>query len=160
MSNILFVITVIAAGIFIYACSNAGAGSKELAMANMQAGKTFLEENRQKEGVIVTESGLQYLILKSVDGNKPTARSKVKVHYQGTHLDGTEFDSSYARGEPAVFPLNGVIKGWTEGVQLMGVGSKFRFFVPSGLAYGKGGPGPIGPNATLIFDVELLEIIK
>lgn len=126
---------------------------------NVKEGAKFLEENKSKEGVKTTSSGLQYKVLKQGDGPKPTAADTVKVHYRGTLLDGTEFDSSYKRGEPAVFPLNGVIRGWTEGLQLMSVGSKYRLFVPADLAYGAHGAGAaIGPNATLIFDVELLGI--
>lgn len=126
---------------------------------NINEGAKFLEENKSREGVKSTSSGLQYKVLKEGDGPKPTAANTVKVHYMGTLLDGTEFDSSYKRGEPAVFPLNGVIRGWTEGLQLMKVGSKYRLFIPSDLAYGAHGAGAaIGPNATLIFDVELLSI--
>ena len=100
-------------------------------------------------------------MLTPAEGDKPAATETVKVHYKGTLIDGTEFDSSYKRGEPATFPLNRVIRGWTEGVQLMNVGSKYRFFVPSELGYGARGAGPkIGPNATLIFEIELLEIVK
>jgi len=129
--------------------------------ANEAAGKAFLAENGKKDGVITTASGLQYEVLKMGDGAKPKATDKVKVHYRGTLLDGTEFDSSYKRGQPISFPLNGVIKGWTEGVQLMPVGSKFKFYVPSDLAYGANGAGAtIAPNSTLIFEVELLAIEK
>lgn len=127
--------------------------------ANKTAGEKFLAENARKPGVKVTASGLQYEVLKQGDGPKPKASDKVTVHYRGTLIDGTEFDSSYSRGQPATFPLNGVIKGWTEGVQLMNVGSKYRFYIPSELAYGERGAGNrIGPNSTLIFDVELLGI--
>lgn len=127
--------------------------------ANKKAGEAFLAANKQKKGVITTASGLQYEVLQAADGAKPAATDTVTVNYKGTLIDGTEFDSSYARGEPATFPLNRVIKGWTEGVQLMSVGSKYRFYVPSDLAYGPRGAGPkIGPNATLIFEVELLSI--
>lgn len=120
-----------------------------------------LEENAKKDGVTTTESGLQYEVLKDGDGEKPKATDKVKVHYHGTLTDGTVFDSSVDRGEPITFPLNGVIKGWTEGVQLMPVGSKFRFLIPSDLAYGeRGSPPVIGPNAPLFFEVELLAIEK
>ncbi len=126
---------------------------------NKVTGETFLATNKKKESVMTTDSGLQYEVLTSADGAKPVATDTVKVHYKGTLIDGTEFDSSYARGEPATFPLNRVIRGWTEGVQLMTVGSKYRFFVPSGLAYGERGAGQkIGPNSTLIFEVELLNI--
>jgi len=126
---------------------------------NKAAGEAFLAANKKKEGVTTTASGLQYEVLTAAEGNKPAATDTVKVHYKGTLIDGTEFDSSYARGEPATFPLNRVIRGWTEGVQLMSVGSKYRFYVPANLAYGSRGAGPkIGPNATLIFEVELLGI--
>lgn len=122
-------------------------------------GKKYLEENQAKEGVQVTESGLQYEVISEGDGPKPAASDTVRVHYVGTLLDGTEFDSSVARGQPAEFPLNGVIPGWTEGLQLMNTGSKYRFVIPSELAYGNRGAGQlIGPGATLIFEVELLEI--
>ncbi|MBR5901696.1 FKBP-type peptidyl-prolyl cis-trans isomerase [bacterium] len=121
--------------------------------------KKFLEENAKKEGVKVTESGLQYQVIKEGEGAKPKATDTVKVHYAGTLVDGTEFDSSYKRGEPISFPLNGVIKGWTEGLQLMPVGSKYRFFIPSDLGYGDRGAGSDIPGgAALIFDVELIEI--
>jgi len=126
---------------------------------NTKEGETFLEENRLKAGVNVTASGLQYRVLKQGTGPKPSATDKVKVHYEGKLIDGTVFDSSYQRGEPISFPLNGVIKGWTEGLQLMPVGSKYELFIPSELAYGTRGAGAqIGPNATLIFTVELLGI--
>ncbi|MFQ5582100.1 MAG: FKBP-type peptidyl-prolyl cis-trans isomerase [Mariprofundaceae bacterium] len=126
---------------------------------NMQEGKAFLAENVKKEGVTATASGLQYQVITMGDGAKPKATDSVEVHYRGTLLDGTEFDSSYKRGQPISFPLNGVIKGWTEGLQLMPVGSKFKFFIPSELGYGERGAGAaIGPNATLIFEVELLSI--
>lgn len=135
----------------------------EKAMAEKQAGagKEFLAENAKKEGVKTTESGLQYLVLTEgpEDGAKPAATDKVKVHYHGTLIDGTVFDSSVERGEPISFPLNGVIPGWTEGVQLMPVGAKYRFFIPYDLAYGeRGSPPVIPPYAALIFDVELLGI--
>ena len=116
------------------------------------------EENAKKEGVTVTESGLQYEVLSEGDGEKPVATDVVKVHYKGTLLDGTEFDSSYARNEPTTFPLNRVIAGWTEGLQLMSVGSKYKFTIPSELAYGDRDLGKIPANSTLVFEVELLEI--
>ena len=122
-------------------------------------GEKFLAENRNNDGVIVLASGLQYKIIKNSIGKKPTANSKVVVHYRGTLIDGTEFDSSYARGEPIELNLNQVIKGWQEALQLMAIGSKWQIVIPSELAYGKRGAGRvIGPNATLIFDIELLSI--
>lgn len=128
---------------------------------NLKAGEAFLKANRSKAGVRVTKSGLQYQVLTPGSGAKPKATDVVKVHYRGTLLDGTEFDSSQRRKKPATFPLNRVIPGWTEGLQLVPVGGKYRLFIPSRLAYGKrGSPPRIGPDATLIFDVELLEILK
>ncbi len=122
-------------------------------------GEKFLAENKQREGVKVTASGLQYEVLDATLGQKPKATDKVKVHYEGTLIDGTVFDSSYRRGEPISFPLNGVIKGWTEGLQLMSIGSKYKFFIPYQLAYGERGAGQsIPPYAALIFTVELLGI--
>jgi len=124
-------------------------------------GENFLKENRSKTGVNETASGLQYIIERNAVGAKPSATDVVRVHYEGRLLDGTVFDSSYMRGEPIEFPLNQVIPGWTEGVQLMPVGSKFRFFIPYNLAYGERGAGQvIPPFSTLIFDVELLDIIR
>jgi FKBP-type peptidyl-prolyl cis-trans isomerase FklB len=126
---------------------------------NKADGAKFLEDNKKKEGVKATASGLQYKVLKEGTGSQPKATDMVTVNYRGTLIDGTEFDSSYKRGQPATFPLNGVIKGWTEGLQLMKQGSKYQFFVPSNLAYGERAVGPdIAANATLIFDVELLEV--
>ncbi len=125
---------------------------------NASDGAKFLEENKKKEGVKTTASGLQYKAIKEGTGAQPKATDTVKVNYRGTLINGTEFDSSYKRGEPATFPLNGVIKGWTEGLQLMKVGSKYQFFVPPNLAYGERTVGPdIPPNSTLIFEVELLD---
>lgn len=127
----------------------------------MLEGEEFLEQNRSQVGVRETTSGLQYIIVRNAQGEKPSETDVVVVHYEGRLLDGTVFDSSYARGEPIEFPLNQVIPGWTEGVQLMPVGSKFRFFVPHYLAYGERGAGHvIPPFATLIFDVELLDIVR
>jgi FKBP-type peptidyl-prolyl cis-trans isomerase FklB len=121
-----------------------------------EAGQKFLAENAKKEGVVTTESGLQYMVIKEGTGEKPTLESKVTTHYHGTFTDGKVFDSSVERGEPASFPLNGVITGWQEGLQLMATGSKYRFFVPYNLAYGERGNRGIPPYATLIFDVELI----
>ena len=120
--------------------------------------KIFLEQNKQKDGVITTESGLQYLILSEGRGKNPTLNDNVTVHYHGTLIDGTIFDSSVDRKQPATFPLNGVIPGWQEALQMMSVGSKWKIFIPSELAYGESGAGAIGPNSTLIFEVELLSI--
>jgi len=125
---------------------------------NLVAGQQFLAENASKEGVQTTASGLQYKVETMGTGPKPAATDTVKVHYRGTLLDGTEFDSSYSRNEPISFGLNRVIAGWTEGVQLMPVGSKFMFYIAPDLAYGEGGGGPIPPNSTLVFEVELLAI--
>jgi len=125
---------------------------------NASDGAKFLEENKKKEGVKTTASGLQYKAIKEGTGAQAKATDTVTVNYRGTLINGTEFDSSYKRGEPATFPLNGVIKGWTEGLQLMKVGSKYQFFVPPNLAYGERTVGPdITPNSTLIFEVELLD---
>ncbi|MDO6738322.1 FKBP-type peptidyl-prolyl cis-trans isomerase [Wenyingzhuangia sp. 2_MG-2023] len=127
-------------------------------------GEAFLAENKKKEGVTVTESGLQYEVITEGTGEKPTATQTVKVHYHGTTPEGEVFDSSVDRGTPAEFPLNRVIPGWTEGVQLMSVGSKYKFYVPQELAYGanapQGGSGPIKAYMPLVFEVELLEIVK
>jgi len=129
------------------------------AEANLAEGEAFLAQNAQNEGVQVTESGLQYRVIEPGEGAQPSATDRVTVHYRGTLINGTEFDSSYARNQPATFALNQVIPGWTEGVQLMREGATYQFFIPADLAYGaEGRPGPIGPNATLIFDVELLEV--
>ena len=125
----------------------------------MEVGEKFLADNSKRENVITLESGLQYEIMKTGEGPKPTLEDKVTTHYHGTLIDGTVFDSSVDRGEPASFPVNGVIKGWTEALQLMPVGSKWKLFVPYDLAYGERGTGPqIGPYTTLIFEVELISI--
>ncbi|MBF0184470.1 MAG: FKBP-type peptidyl-prolyl cis-trans isomerase [Magnetococcales bacterium] len=135
--------------------------SQTAANKNRGEGEQFLAKNKERKGVITTPSGLQYEIVTPGNGPKPKAADTVKVHYQGTLIDGTEFDSSYKRKEPVSFPLDRVIPGWTEGLQLMPVGSKYRFFIPSELAYGKrGAPPKIGGDATLLFEVELLEIVK
>ncbi len=131
---------------------------KAMAEANLQAGETFLAENAKKDGVKTTSSGLQYKVLTQGSGAKPTQSDKVSVHYSGTLIDGTEFDSSYRRGEPAAFGVTQVIPGWTEALMMMPEGSKWEIYVPSQLAYGVGGSGPkIGPNSTLIFEIELLK---
>ena len=131
------------------------------AETNATEGEAFLAENAAKEGVTVTESGLQYEILREGEGARPDSEDRVTIHYKGTLLDGTQFDSSYDRGEPATFGVNGVIPGFSEGLQLMPVGSQYRFVIPSEIAYGPNGSGRvIGPNATLIFEVELLEIVE
>jgi len=126
---------------------------------NAAEGETFLAENATKEGVVVTESGLQYEVLRQGDGPTPSPSDRVAIHYKGTLIDGTEFDSSYG-GEPAEFGVGGVIPGFSEGLQLMPVGSQYRFFIPSELGYGSQSSGRIGPNATLVFEVELLEIVQ
>ncbi|MFK8019062.1 MAG: FKBP-type peptidyl-prolyl cis-trans isomerase [Pseudomonadales bacterium] len=132
---------------------------EKLAAKNKTEGEAWLAENAKKEGVVTTESGLQYKVLTEGKGDKPGAEQTVSVHYRGTLVDGTEFDSSYARGEPAEFPVNRVIGGWTEALQLMPVGSKWELYIPSDLAYGQAGSGrDIGPHSTLMFEVELLEI--
>lgn len=134
---------------------------EEMGKAVREDGERFLAENAKKEGVTVLPSGLQYTVIKEGNGAKPLATDRVKCHYEGTLPNGTIFDSSYKRGEPAVFPLNGVIAGWTEGVRLMNEGAKYRFFIPYHLAYGERGAGQaIPPYAALVFDVELIEVVK
>lgn len=129
--------------------------------ANMAKAEKFLAENKAKPGVMTTPSGLQYKVVKEGTGKKPTAANTVRVHYTGTLIDGKKFDSSVDRGQPAEFGLNGVIAGWTEGLQLMPVGSKYIFYLPPSLAYGESGAGEsIGPNEALVFEVELLDIVK
>ncbi len=135
--------------------------AQEAAQKNKAAGEKFLAENKTKPGVKTTASGLQYKVLKEGTGPKPSETDTVVTNYRGTLINGTEFDSSYKRGEPAEFPVDRVIKGWTEGLQLMRVGSKYEFFVPADLAYGEHGAGQeIGPNETLVFEVELKDIKK
>jgi FKBP-type peptidyl-prolyl cis-trans isomerase FkpA len=134
------------------------AKSRADANANIALGQAFLSENAQKDGISVTASGLQYEVLEEGSGKKPLASDTVSVHYRGTLIDGREFDSSYSRGEPTSFPLNQVIPGWTEGVQLMNEGAKYRFYIPAELAYGPRTTGIITPNSALIFEIELLNI--
>lgn len=135
------------------------AANNESTQLALEEGRVFLEENGRKPGVITTSTGLQYEVIVQGSGEQPTAMDTVRVHYEGTFLDGTVFDSSYVRGEPIEFPLGGVIPGWTEGLQLMNVGSTYMLYIPSNLAYGPYGSGPIPGNSTLIFRVELLGIV-
>ena len=136
------------------------AAAAEAGKVAKAAGESFLADNAKKEGVVVLPSGLQYQVLKEGNGKKPSATDQVKCHYEGTLIDGTIFDSSYQRNEPATFGLNQVIAGWTEGVQLMSEGAKYRFFIPYNLAYGERGAGAqIPPFADLVFDVELLKVL-
>ena len=130
------------------------------ASENKKAGAIFLAANKNKPGVVTLPSGLQYTVLKEGSGARPTPTDKVKCNYEGSLTDGTVFESSYKSGQPVTFAVNGVIPGWTEALQLMGVGSKWRLFIPSNLAYGDQGSGKIKPGSTLIFDVELLDIVK
>jgi len=156
MGKVIVLVIIIVVVVLLYMRSNT---NKDAAVKNKLAGSAFLIDNKTAEGVIETTSGLQYLILNKGEGTvHPTSSDKVKVHYHGTLLDGTVFDSSVDRNTPISFGLNQVIKGWTEGVQLMTVGDKFRFFIPSGLAYGDRSAGQITPGSTLIFEVELLGI--
>ena len=132
----------------------------EAGKAHKEAGEKYLAENAKKDGVITLPSGLQYQVLKEGNGKKPSAKDTVMCHYEGTLIDGTIFDSSYQRGEPATFPLQQVIAGWTEGLQLMQEGAKYRFFIPYRLGYGAGGAGAsIPPFAALVFDVELIQVV-
>ncbi len=132
---------------------------KQQAGKNLKEGKAFLEANSKKEGVVTLPSGLQYKVIRKGTGATPKLTDRVKTHYKGTLINGTEFDSSYKRGRPATFPVNGVIKGWTDALQLMKTGAKWMLYIPSDLAYGEMGTQPtIGPNSTLIFEIELLEV--
>ncbi|TFH85301.1 FKBP-type peptidyl-prolyl cis-trans isomerase [Billgrantia azerbaijanica] len=135
------------------------AEAQELAERNLAEGEAFLEENAQREGVEVTESGLQYEVLDAGDGASPDAASTVEVHYEGALVDGTVFDSSYDRGEPLTLRVNQVIEGWQEALQMMQVGATWKVYIPAELGYGAQGQGPIGPNETLVFKVELLDVV-
>jgi len=153
-----FIVLAIIIGLAIF-YFNRNTNNKKLAVENVAIGQDFLAKNKAEEGVLETASGLQYQILHKGEGSEhPTATSKVKVHYHGSLLDGSVFDSSVERGSPISFGLNQVIRGWTEGVQLMTVGDKFKFFIPSNLGYGDSSAGKIKPGSLLIFEVELLEI--
>ncbi|MGJ8679142.1 FKBP-type peptidyl-prolyl cis-trans isomerase [Paraglaciecola sp.] len=153
-----FIVLAVVVGLVIFYFVKS-ATNKKLALENIAIGIDFLAKNKAVEGVFETASGLQYQVIKQGDGSShPTASATVKVHYHGTMLDGSVFDSSVDRGEPISFPLNQVIKGWTEGVQLMVAGDKFKFFIPSELGYGSKAIGEITPGSLLIFEVELLEI--
>jgi FKBP-type peptidyl-prolyl cis-trans isomerase FklB len=133
--------------------------ANEKQKVNVEAGQKFLDENAKRDGVITTATGLQYEVLKEGSGDSPKETDNVTVHYHGTLIDGTVFDSSVDRGQPATFPVNGVIPGWVEALQLMNAGAKYKLFIPSNLAYGeRGAGGAIGPNATLVFEVELISI--
>lgn len=154
--KMLLAVVVIAGVIFYFFTS---ANNQKAAQENIRLGNAFLAQNKTQAGVITTASGLQYQVLTQAGGTvQPKASDTVTVHYHGTLIDGTVFDSSVERGEPIDFPLNRVIKGWTEGLQLMSVGDKYRFFIPSELAYGNRSAGKIGAGSVLIFDVELLKI--
>mgnify|MGYP003637122049 CR=1 FL=1 len=155
MIKFILIAAILVIAFFIFQSINAGKNAPE----NIQKGEVFLVENATKEGIQSTESGMQYIVLEKGEGTvHPTAKSNVKVHYHGTLIDGTVFDSSVDRGEPISFGLNQVIPGWTEGVQLMVEGDKFRFYIPSKLAYGNRNAGKITAGSLLIFEVELLKI--
>ncbi|MCK5831137.1 MAG: FKBP-type peptidyl-prolyl cis-trans isomerase [Methylococcales bacterium] len=150
--QVVAILTTLLIGFTMFSMANASSPEE-----NKAAGEAFLAKNTKKENIKTTASGLQYEVLTKGEGKSPAATDTVTVHYKGTTLEGKEFDSSYSRNSPATFPLNRVIAGWTEGLQLMNVGAKYRFFIPSNLAYGERGAGAdIGPNAALIFEVELL----
>ena len=155
MKYVIFAVVIVFVAFYFFRNSN----NKNISLENIETGNAFLVTNKTNTDVLETASGLQYQILNKGEGHvHPTANSTVKVHYHGTLLDGTVFDSSVQRNEPISFPLNRVIAGWTEGVQLMVVGDKFKFFIPSKLAYGNSAAGKIKPGSLLIFEVELLEI--
>jgi len=165
LNKLTKIVAVPIASILIISCSEQAieqetTENKDIMEQQMNSELNFLEENKNKDGVIVTASGLQYKVLLEGSGKQPLATDMVTVHYEGTLTNGTVFDSSVARGQPAEFPLNRVISGWTEGVQLMKEGAKYKFFIPSDLAYGESGTpgGPIGQNEDLIFTVELIRV--
>ncbi len=152
--RVIAILTAFLIGFTMFSIANATSPAE-----NKAAGEAFLAENGKKDNIVTTASGLQYEIIEPGEGASPSASDSVTVHYKGTTIDGNVFDSSYDRGAPATFPLNRVIAGWTEGLQLMKEGAKYRFFIPAELAYGERGAGrAIGPNSTLIFDVELLKV--
>ncbi len=152
--RIVAIIAIVLTGITMFSIANATSPEE-----NRAASEAFLKENGSKDNIVTTKSGLQYEVLSQGGGKSPVATDNVTVHYKGTTIDGSVFDSSYDRGSPATFPLNRVISGWTEGLQLMKEGAKYRFFIPSNLAYGERGAGRlIGPNAALIFEVELIKV--
>lgn len=154
-TQIISLATVVIVGLTIVSLANATTPAEKKAES-----AAYLAQNAKKPNVVTTKSGLQYEVLQKGSGTvSPAASDNVTVHYRGTTIDGNEFDSSYSRGEPITFPLSGVIAGWTEGVQLMTEGAKYRFYIPAELAYGERGAGPIGPNEALIFDVELIKIL-
>jgi len=153
VKRIIATLTAFILGFAMFSMANATSPAE-----NQAAGEKFLAENAKKDGIITTASGLQYQVISEGTGASPSASDNVTVHYKGTTLDGKEFDSSYSRGAPATFPLNRVIAGWTEGLQLMKEGAKYRFYIPANLAYGERGAGrDIGPNSALIFEVELIK---
>ena len=159
MKKFLLLIAMVVGGLSLTSCSNDDDNDTPVSYEeNLKKGQEFLAENAKREGVIVTSSGLQYEVLQEGEGKSPSATDIVRCHYEGRLIDGTVFDSSYNRGEPSEFALNQVIPGWTEGLQLMKEGSKYRFFIPYNLAYGSRAVSIIPPYSALIFDVELLEV--
>lgn len=156
MKKLLFLITLFIGGLSLVSCNN---NDDDYGKDALEKGKAFLAENAKRDGVTVTESGLQYEVLKQGEGKSPKATDIVVCHYEGRLINGKVFDSSYERGKPSSFPLNQVIAGWTEGLQYMKEGSKYRFYIPYYLGYGAYGAGPIPPYSALIFDVELIEVL-
>ena len=161
MKKILLLIAMVVGGLTLTSCSSDDDNEPTVSYEeNLKKGQEYLAENAKREGVTVTNSGLQYEVLKEGEGKSPSATDVVKCHYEGRLIDGMVFDSSYKRGAPSEFALNQVIKGWTEGLQLMKEGSKYRFFIPYNLAYGSRGASIIPPYSALVFDVELIEVIE